>query len=555
MMTFLQGMFDLSPYESQTEREKSLFIYIVTFICFIATTIYVVFISDYLLNALSGDLLSLITILLFYTVIGATYALNRAGRMYLSGFGVPIMVYSLGMLPIVFGDGNTVDPSATIIFCILIATSGFLYQEKGILSGVAVSLVTLWFLHDPLLFSEVPLISIILVAFSLMVYAYIRYARVNRIEGSKEAVQERINLADITMQLSSLTLNRTNIDGVLKQGLSLIQNGYPKFYHAQVFLLDDAGRNAQLVSSTGEAGRALIDRQHTISVGSQSVIGQATLHNTHIVARTSDEHTVHQRNEFLPDTMLEVALPLRIGEQVIGALDLQSKESIQLSEDEIITYQSLANSFALAIDNVRQFESAEERIKENQKLAEQARQALREVDRLNKRLMEQAWSEYMMAQGEKPGINVDFETDTIEESQAWSDSLKQAIEDGSVVQTKNAESRLIAIPLKIRGQVIGAMEFELDEESTIDPTDLNLIQEVSERFGLAAENTRLVEDSQRVAQREALINEIGSRLQTTNNVESTLTEAVRSLSSVLNANRVSIKLRESEIDSNNNGIE
>ena len=175
------------------------------------------------------------------------------------------------------------------------------------------------------------------------------------------------------------------------------------------------------------------------------------------------------------------------------------------------------------------------------------------MDRLNKRLMEQAWSEYLYSQEDQVGLNVDFESNTVEENTAWSPSLTQALEDGNLIQSVNDKERLIAIPLKVRGQVIGAMEFELGEDGNIDPNDLNLIQEVSERFGLAAENTRLVEESQRVAQREALINEIGSRLQATNNIESTLTEAVRSLNNVLNVHRVSIKLREPDTKTSNNG--
>lgn len=562
MKTFLQGMFDLSPYKTQTEREKALFIYIVMLISFIIASIYIILIPDVgeggsqtvLQDALGGGLVSIITIIFFYAAIGITFGLNRAGNMQIAGVGVPTMIYAIGIFPVLLGSRNMVQPEVPIIFAIIILVGGFIYLEQGVVATLSVSLVTLWLNHDPLLFADVPVITLILIGFAFIVYAYIRYAEATRSEGAETAVQERIRLADITMQISGLTLTRTDINNVLQQGLNLIQEGYPQFYHAQVFLTDKSGRNARLVSSTGEAGRALIQRQHSIGVGTQSVIGQATLRNVHVISRTTDENTVHQRNEFLPDTVLEIAFPLRVGEQVIGALDLQSKHNIQLSDDEIFTYQSLANSFALAIDNVRQFESAEERIKDNQKLAEQARQALREVDRLNKRLMEQAWSEYMMSQSEQPGLNIDFETDTIEEGRTWSDSLKQAMEDGNVIQTTNADNRLIAIPLRVRGQVIGAMEFELDEESTIDPTDLTLIQEVSERFGLAAENTRLVEDSQRVAQREALINEIGSRLQTTNNVESTLTEAVRSLSNVLNASRVSIKLRESTGNPDNNGI-
>jgi hypothetical protein len=67
---------------------------------------------------------------------------------------------------------------------------------------------------------------------------------------------------------------------------------------------------------------------------------------------------------------------------------------------------------------------------------------------------------------------------------------------------------------------------------------------VSERFGLAAENARLFEESRRIAQREALINEVGTRLQASSGVETTLMEAARSLQQMLKANRVSIQLGE-----------
>jgi hypothetical protein len=101
--------------------------------------------------------------------------------------------------------------------------------------------------------------------------------------------------------------------------------------------------------------------------------------------------------------------------------------------------------------------------------------------------------------------------------------------------------------------VIGAIEFELDKDSSLSPEDLALIQEVGERFGLAAENTRLFEQSQRIAQREALVNEIGVRLQASNNIETTLAEAARSLKQTLRADKVAIRLG-TPPDANGNGV-
>lgn len=555
MLESLQKLYDLSNYQSKLEQHNALFVYIALTIMLPLASIYMFLMPDTgvggnlttIQNALNGTPISIIIVLFFYALVVYTFFATQRGQLIIGGIGISTLWYILAIMPVFLGSGNIMQPINTLSLGILIVLSGIVLGERGLIGGTIVALFTLLTSFDLSDLSQVPVVVIQLAGTSFFIYMYIRHARVSQIQGAEVATEERLKLADITIQISSLTLNRLSTTELLEQGLNLIQQGYPQFYHAQVFLIDDTGRKAQLTSSTGEAGRALIQSRHSISVGSQSVIGQATLRNTHIIARATDTDTIHKQNEFLPNTVLEMAFPLHVGDQVIGALDLQSQLDLTLYESEIFTYQSLANTFALAIDNVRQFEVAESRIQENQALATQARQALQEVDRLNKRLMEQAWSEYLATQDEEVGLNIDFESNLVETNHTWSTSLTQAMEDGNLIQSVDDNQRLITVPLKIRGQVIGAMEFELGENDNINPNDLNLIQEVSERFGLAAENTRLVEESQRVAQREALINEIGTRLQATNNIESTLTEAVRSLSSVLNATRVSIKLREPDI--------
>ncbi len=561
MPDVLERLYDLSAYESKTDRQNALFVYIGLSVMFILVSAYILLIPDTgtvgnvtrLQDALNGELRSILTLGLFYIGVPFAYFATRRGNLTIGGFAIALMWYVLAIVPVFFGSRNMIQPINILSLAILIIISGLILRERGLIGGTAVALVTLATNFSPDEINTLPISISQLVGISLFVFMYIRYAEVSRDEGITIEGQQRLKLAAITTEIASLTLNRSELSDVLKQGLETIQNGYPQFYHAQVFLLDETGRNAQLVSSTGEAGRALLQRRHSIGVGSQSVIGQATLRNTHIIADSTDTQSVHRRNEFLPDTVLEAAFPLRVGDQVIGALDLQSKLKLDLHENDTSTYQSLANSFALAIDNVRQFETSEARIQENQQLAQQARQALQEVARLNKRLMEQAWSEYLINQDEQLGVNVDFVSNEVETNVALSDTLAQALEGGNTIQMVENGNRLIAIPLKVRGQVVGAMEFEMDTDGNLDPNDLTLIQEVSERFGLAAENARLVEESQRTAQREALINEIGSRLQATNNIESTLTEAVRSLNNVLGAKKVSIKLRQPEGSTQQNG--
>jgi signal transduction histidine kinase/DNA-binding response OmpR family regulator len=85
---------------------------------------------------------------------------------------------------------------------------------------------------------------------------------------------------------------------------------------------------------------------------------------------------IHRPNPLLPDTRSEAAIPLRIGKRTIGALDLQSTEVDAFTPDDIAVLQTLADQIAIAIDNARSYE-----------LAQQAINEMRELDRLKSQFL------------------------------------------------------------------------------------------------------------------------------------------------------------------------
>ncbi len=460
------------------------------------------------------------------------------GRLRTSGLVVSLMVYTFSVLPVLllasvdfYNSGYLVN-----IFLFLFAT-GLLNGQIGLLVAFIVSLVT--FLLDA---GNAPASFVItfiaqLVGGVIVGALYLRIAVLSRSEGVAEATVERIKLAEITTRLTQLASQRLALKEALDVAVELILANYPQFYHVQVFLNDQNNVNARLVASSGEVGEKLLARHHSLAVGSVSVIGQTTWQNTPIIAYTDDPDAIYRPNDLLPETLLEIAFPLRIGDNVIGALDLQSKTRLTLSDEDLSSFQSLADSLALVMDNIRQFELSRQRVEENERLAEQARIALQEVQRLNKRLIGRAWSDYLREQREATAVDIDLVTREIVEDNTWTETLEEAVRANTVVVDKG----VVAVPLRVRGQIIGAMEFEVSSD-TITQEDYALLQELSDRFGAAAENTRLVEQSQRVAQREALINVVSSRLQAMNNVEATLAETARSLSELIGAERVVIRL-------------
>ncbi len=547
-MNWMQRLFPILHYRTLAERERATLIYVMLSLMIVLFIFYGFTAYDWFIPGqdASGTLIQVLPyrpetwvyFLLPLVMALVSLGLVRAGKMAWVLWAPPTMFYLLACLPSVISPEGFDTPSRVASLTVLILIAGLVGNELGIVAGLLVAALTLVLDSGTLAGNAIFVALLELLATALAAYLYVRFATVNRNEGELEATQERLKLAEITSRITRAAAQRDPMQDVLNLAIQLILEKYPQFYHAQVFLIDDNKVQARLVASSGAAGQALLAREHTLAVGSLSVIGQVTLSGMPVIEEAGVPNSRHRFNDLLPDTRLEAAFPLRTENDIIGALDLQSRLTVALTETDQSAFQALADSLSLVIDNVRQFENARLRIHENQRLADQARNALREVERLNKRLIGRAWSDYLRGSLRQPGLNVDFEHDVIENDNRWTPTLADAAQSGQLVQVKN----VVAMPLRVRGQVVGAMEFELPEGMEFEPEDIELVQEIGDRFGLTAENTRLVEESQRIARREAMINEVSSRLQVANNVEATMTEAARSLREVLQAHRVVIRL-------------
>jgi signal transduction histidine kinase/CheY-like chemotaxis protein len=191
-------------------------------------------------------------------------------------------------------------------------------------------------------------------------------------ETSKRAVLLQTS-ADVGRVATSILDQETMMD----EAVELIRKRFG-FYHVQIFLIDDAGQFAVLHKSTGAAGTIPENSNHKLAVGSQSVIGQVTHQRRSLVVRSQDQDgpdSISRRNEFLPETQSELAVPLQVGDTLIGALDVQSTLPDAFNtKEEISTLETLAAQLAIAIQNARAFQEQQEtaeRLKEIDKLKTQ----------------------------------------------------------------------------------------------------------------------------------------------------------------------------------------
>ena len=336
-------------------------------------------------------------------------------------------------------------------------------------------------------------------------------------------VSERTRNLETVLEIGRSLASIRDPDALLENVVNLIRDQFESIYHAQVFLIDPKTRRANLRASTGDAGRLLLQRGHYLDVGSQSVIGSVTANGHTVIALDTSNNPIHQRNEFLPDTRAEMALPLRTGSQIIGALDLQSQQPDAFSEQDVELFQGMADQLAIAIENAALFEESTVRFQE--------------IERLNRSLRETVWREVeqhrapqgLRAASGAPGV------------EGWTALQLEAVRTGQIVERTEGGMVTFAVPVLFRDQVLGAVEWQVPP-SRYTPDTRQTALELSTRLAITAENIRLFEQSRRAAQRELLVNQISSKLIGTADIDQILQTAVQELGLALRNPKTAIRL-------------
>lgn len=355
---------------------------------------------------------------------------------------------------------------------------------------------------------------------------------------------------EATAAISAITATATTLSEMLDPVIERIREAFG-FYHAQVFLIDREQNQAVLQASTGRAGEALLSRNHMLSVGSRSVIGQCTFLGQPVVVNDVAQSATHRPNPLLPDTRGELALPLLVGDEIIGALDAQSTEVNAFRPDDVRTLEIVSGQLATAIEKTRLVSEFGSLAEERRALLEETQTNLRQIEELNRQLTREGWRDYLRAHRERGAMGYTVFGGNIERDTNWTASMRQAYQgERSVIITKDRHAHIAAVPIRIRGEVIGVLEFERGGEQVWTDDDLDLAEALADRLAMALDNARLFEQAYMTAHREQVLSEITQSVQMSESVEDLLQAALAELGRALGASRGIVQIspkREEEV--------
>ena len=158
--------------------------------------------------------------------------------------------------------------------------------------------------------------------------------------------------------------------GVLDLAARLV-NEYFGYYHVALFTLQDGLEDQQRqMVMRARAGNFthIFPVGHSIALG-DGMVGTVAKTGHRILAR--NVHKERRYKNYYPEminTQSELSLPLKVGRQVVGVLDVQSPELNAFGPDDLNVLQTLADEVAVALENARLYESVQTELAERKQI-------------------------------------------------------------------------------------------------------------------------------------------------------------------------------------------
>jgi GAF domain-containing protein len=166
-------------------------------------------------------------------------------------------------------------------------------------------------------------------------------------------LERQTRLLEATAKVGHAVTSLLDLDALFGQIVDIICDTY-NFYYAGVFLIDPhLTQHAVLRTGRGEIGGKMVEQGHQLEIADTSMIGWCINHKQARIAPNVGLDTVRIGSPLLPETRSEMALPLIVAGDVIGALTIQSAVENAFTEVDITSLQAMADQLAMAVDNAR----------------------------------------------------------------------------------------------------------------------------------------------------------------------------------------------------------
>jgi GAF domain-containing protein len=379
--------------------------------------------------------------------------------------------------------------------------------------------------------------------------------------------RNQINKIQTAAEIARDISSALNLDELLIKAVNLIHERF-NFYHASIFLVDSSEKFAVIRESTGEAGSQMKRTGHNLAVGSKSIVGFVAGQGEPLVVNDVAKDATHLPNPMLPDTRAEAAIPLKIGDRILGVLDVQSTIPYSFNPNDINTLQTLADQLAIAVNNTELFAETQEHLSQHRllhhittsaasgtTLEEALNSAVKGLqvtlggdrvsillsDKERKNLIVRAWVGYS---DDTTDLTIPLGSGITGWVAAHRKPLRisDVNQDARYIQISSNTRSELALPLIFRNDLLGVLNVESEQPGAYNENDEEMLGTLAGSLAAIIANARLVEQIRKQAERERLLYEISSNIRRSTDMQTILSTTINELRRVTGARKTQIDI-------------
>jgi len=179
--------------------------------------------------------------------------------------------------------------------------------------------------------------------------------RTRALQEANTALKHRALQLQTSAQVGREITSILDIDVLLPRVVEMIREAFG-YYHVQVFLMD---REANELVLRASSGSRTVEHER-LNVFVPSINAKAVLGGEPILANDVSKEPGFMPDRELPETRSELVIPLRLGNQVIGTLDVHNRRVGAFSEEDLVAIQSLGDQIVVAIENAHLYDQSRE---------------------------------------------------------------------------------------------------------------------------------------------------------------------------------------------------
>lgn len=378
----------------------------------------------------------------------------RSDRLLLEGQAASVVLNAQPPSRLVLSIAAVVFVAEFLIMIVFLLLPPFSPLAEALIDSIALvfllSPALYWFVFRPLL---------IQIAERKRIEAELKILHQSMDQKMSARTRELVLAAEIGHNISQVR----DLDSLLSEAIELIRSRFD-LYYAQIYLTDPTGRTLVLRSGTGSTGAELLRRSHRLPVGPGSLNGRAAAEKQAIIVSDTAASVSFRSNPLLPLTRSEMAMPLVVGDQVVGVLDLQHSQPDAFTAEALPAFEAVAGQLAVAIRNAALFTQAE--------------QARLEVEAQAHRLAQAGWADFLNAVERNERFGYAFDANGLTPVEA--------------AATPAPDQPTLSAPILVSGEPVGLIQLEGNVDQSWTDDEAEVVNAVARQVAQQVENLRLL---------------------------------------------------------------